>query len=89
MKFKEKNRSDFVLFNWRAAQDVGSGVGATGTVANFSTFLYENPGARRAWESKREWEVNNESVLMPGVDIAEGWSQLVYGNLNKLDQLQR
>ncbi len=82
------NLNSFVHFNWRAAHDVGSGIGATGTVAYFSVLLYENPGARRAWESKHDWYENNDSMLMPGVEIAQDWRQLVRENLNKLDRLQ-
>ena len=82
------NRNDFVFFNWRAAKDLSSGVGATGSVATFSAFLYENPGARRVWESREEYEDKYLGLLMPGVDAAADWKQLVVGNLNKLDQLQ-
>ena len=82
------NRDAFVFANWRAAQGLGSGVGATSRVANYSVFLYENPGARRVWESRREYYDKNESLLMPGVNVGADWQQLVVGNLNKLDQSQ-
>ncbi len=82
------NFSNFVHFNWHAAQDTRSGPGATSTVADFSVFLYENPGARRVWESRQEWFENNKSLLIPGVDIAEDYEHLVFGHLNKLDRLQ-
>jgi hypothetical protein len=83
-----ENFDSFVFFNWRAAQDTGGGTGATENIAHFSVFLYENPGARRLWESRQEWYGNNESMLMPNVEIGKDYEQLVFGNLNKLDQLQ-
>ncbi len=82
-----ENRSDFVFFNWRAGQNVGSGTGPTEIIAHFSAFLHENPGARRAWEHGRNRQRTNLSVLMPGVDPNEDYEQIVFGHLNELDQL--
>jgi len=83
-----RNREGFVFFNWRAAQDLRTAVGATATVAEFSAFLYENPGARRVYESVEEHRNDIWGLLMPGVDVTGNWERLVAANLNKLDQLQ-
>ena len=82
------NRDAFVFSNWRAAQNLGSGIGATSRVADYAAFLYENPGARRVWESREEWLEKYKGILMPGVEVGADWDQLVNGYLNQLDQLQ-
>ena len=61
--------------------------GAT-LVAHYAAFLYENPGARRAWESREEKYHNDLDLLMPGVNAGSDYEQLVVGYLNQLDQSQ-
>ena len=63
-------------------------MGASTRVAHYAAFLHENPGARRVWESREEWLDENVALLMPGVDAATDWNQLIFGYLNQLDQLQ-
>ena len=82
------NKIDFVFFGTLAARDLGSGVGANADRAEFSVFLYENPGARQVFESRLDHLDRYRNVLMPGVEVAGNWRDAIHTNLARLDQLQ-
>lgn len=63
----------------KQAQELGGGVGKTSTVADYAAFLYGNLGNRRVLESENKWEDNYNDLLMPGVEKAADWRQVVTG----------
>ena len=64
------------------AQDV-----ADTLTADFSVFLFKNPGARRVWTETSEDKTKYRSLLVPGkVIIDADFADTVNSHLSKLDQ---
>jgi hypothetical protein len=62
---------------------------ADSLTADFSAFLYENPGARRIWLEIIQDRVKYRSLLVPEVVIIdEVFADTVKSHLAKLDHLQ-
>jgi len=57
--------------------------------AEFSVFLYENPGARRVWMEISQNSAKYRSLLMPEIVTIDGYfADAVISHLAKLDKLQ-
>jgi hypothetical protein len=79
---------EFVYFSMRAARDLGEERGADATLTEFTSFLYENPGARQVFEARQNHRIRYQNVLMPSVDVAPGgWFDAIRTNLVRLDQM--
>jgi len=61
---------------------------ADSLTADFSAFLFENPGARRIWIETTQDRAKYRSLLVPGKVIIDGdFADTVKSHLAKLDQL--
>ena len=68
---------------------VGADDIADSLTADFSVFLYENPGARRIWTDIVQSRKNYRSLLAPNKEIIDDvFADTVISHLTKLDQLQ-
>ena len=57
--------------------------------ADFSSFLFEHPGARKTWTEDRQTATKYRSLLVPGHYITDDeFSETVKSHLEQLDQLQ-
>ena len=63
------------------------GVGVA-QLRDFAILLYENPGARRTWESATEKEVIYFAQMAPGDDFRRSYRDEVLAELAKLDELR-
>lgn len=62
---------------------------ADALTADFSAFLYENPGVRRIWIETSQDRAKYRSFLVPGKVTIDGeFADTVKSQLAKLDQLQ-
>jgi hypothetical protein len=64
------------------------GVGSA-QLRDFAILLYENPGARRTWESVSEKEVIYFAQMVPGDDFRRNYREEVLAELAKLDELEK
>lgn len=55
-------------------------------IHDFAGFLYKNPGARRAWETRMAVEQEYRKKLMP-VTVGVDMMNIVFFDLEKLQQL--
>ncbi|MDX1405318.1 MAG: hypothetical protein R3192_12305 [Woeseiaceae bacterium] len=63
------------------------GVGSA-QLRDFAILLYENPGARRTWESATEREVIYFAQMVPGDNFRRNYREEVLAELAKLDELE-
>lgn len=69
---------------------VGADHIADSLTADFSAFLFENPGARRVWVEDRKSTDKFRSILVPGISITDDeFAQTVKLQLEQLDQFDK
>ncbi len=68
---------------------VGADDIADALTADFSSFLFEHPGARRTWTEDRQVTTEHRSLLVPGLRITDDqFAETVISQLEQLDRLQ-
>lgn len=58
-------------------------------MADFSLFLFENPGARIAWTAREDKLHKYRDLLVPGGDRYHDWAEGISAMLAKLDQTNK
>ena len=68
---------------------VGADDIADSLTADFSAFLFENPGARQIWIETNQDTLRYRSLLVPGLSIIDNeFADTVKSHLTKLDQMR-
>jgi len=73
---------------YRHANSLGRADIAETILHDWSAFLYQNPGARRAWKSREENLHRFREMLVPGGDQFSFWRELINADLARLDSLK-
>ena len=83
-----QNMYDVAFFEYVRTRRLGSNEIAANVVANFSAFLFTNPGARKTWTEKEEDESKYRKLLVPELNAYSDFAILVKSNLAILDRQQ-
>ena len=85
-----QNTYDVAFFEFVRTRRLGSNVIAANVAADFSAFLFKNPGARNLWSEEEQDNTKYRKLLVPShQDKFSEFTAMVNSNLAELDQLQK
>ena len=84
-----QNTYDVAFFEFVRTRRLGSDIIAANVAADFSAFLFMNPGARKLWSKEEQENAKYRTLLVPSQqDPFRDFTAVVNSNLAELDQLQ-
>lgn len=83
------NMNDTAFFANQQLRRMGLDFPADNTVADFATFLHDNPGAWRVWNEREDALELNRSILVEDGNAGAGWAQTIRSQVDRLERQKR